>query len=200
MKTYKTFLPLFPGFYNTIFEPCTEYDEIEEINRIRLEKKLPEISYDDCIFNYKEYEENISEDVCYKVAQYLEEIIGSNVDIKKESLISPKFYNFSNDSINIEIDIELNQVIKYIEKNQDEFKDYIKNKYSSCSGFISSYSNDFKDWLNDIKNKDFDSSHKLGSILDFILTNEEKTVLDLFEDCSDNAYIYVENYDELTTS
>jgi len=196
--TFKTFAPLFPGFYNTIFEQDGEDYEIEEINRIRTEKNLPKIDFDDCEFNYKEYQENVSEDVCYAIASFLQDILSTEVNIKKEALISPKYYNFSNDSINIEIEIDKKLVIDYLEKNQDEFKEYIKNKYSSCSGFISSHSNDSNEWINDLKKESFDSSHKLGSMLDFILTNEDKTDLDLFEECTESHYVYATNYNELT--
>ena len=197
MKKFKTYLPLFPGFYNTIFEPNGEDCEIDEINRQRLEKNLTEINYDDCNFNYKDYEKNMSEDMSYKIAEYLESIFGEKIDITFEKVVSPKFYNFSNDSINIEIAIDLNLVINYLESNLKEFKDYIKNKYTSYDGFISSYSNDGLNWLNDIKTIDFESSHKLGSILDFILINEDYEAINLIEDCTDSNYLYAENYDEL---
>ena len=196
--TFKTFAPLFPGFYNTIFEPFNEDDEISEINKIRSEKNLPEIDFDDCEFNYNEYEENISLDVCYNIANFLQDILSTEVNIKKEALISPKFYNYSNDSINIEIQIDKSLIIDYLINNFNAFKYYIEKKYTSCSGFISSYSNNAYLWIEDIKNENFDASHKLGSILDFILTNEGFTDLDLYHQCNDSTYIYVTNYDELT--
>ena len=58
MKT-ETFLPVFKGFYGSIFEP-DETNEIDYINELRAEKELPEIDYDDCKFNYSEYYKDVS--------------------------------------------------------------------------------------------------------------------------------------------
>jgi hypothetical protein len=41
--------------------------------------------------------------------------------------------------------------------------------YTSRDGFISSYSNDVNEWLEDWK----EDQHKVGSILSFICTNEQ---------------------------
>ena len=46
MKKIETYLPLFPGFYGTIFEPY-EDSEIDCINEVRKEKGLDEIRCSD---------------------------------------------------------------------------------------------------------------------------------------------------------
>ena len=62
MITFKTFLPVFPGFYSTIFESNGEDQEIDEINNLRTEKGLEPITFDDCDFNYAEYENEVSKE------------------------------------------------------------------------------------------------------------------------------------------
>ena len=58
-KNIETYLPLFTGFYEGIYEPDEDM-EIEYINELRSDKKLKPINYDDCEFNYDDYYLNIS--------------------------------------------------------------------------------------------------------------------------------------------
>ena len=196
MKTFKTYLPIFTGFYNTIFEPSSEDCEIDYINDERKLLNLPKIDYDDCNFDYNTYNSNVM-DSCIEYVENELKDLGFKCTIKNQSLISPKYYNFSNDSINIDIDIDIDSLKKYLVDNLSEFQVYLSNKYTSCSGFISSYSNNALEWLNnEIENN---SDHCIGSILDFILNNEiEDCELQMFYSLTD-CYISVENYDELTT-
>jgi hypothetical protein len=111
--------------------------------------------------------------------------------------MSPKYYNFSNDSINIEIQIkDINEIIAYLQDNEEEFSKYIKERYSSSDGFISSHSNDYVDWLFALNNGE-DLKHKLGSVLEFILGNEGYTTYDLYDGLNGENYIECTNYNEL---
>ena len=99
--------------------------------------------------------------------------LGFVSDIDYQKINSPKYYNFANDSIYVAIklnDEKITNIINYLNENREEFSEYLKGKYTSGDGFISSYSNDVNDWLNP---ESLEHSHKLGSILDFILANEE---------------------------
>ena len=194
----KTYLPLFPGFYNTVFEPYEE-SEIECINELRYAKDLEPVAFEDINFDYDTYFSEMSEDCCYKVAEFLEGILDTKVSIKKEKLIRPRFYNYSNDSVNIDIDIDLRTIQNYVINNLNPFEGYIEDRYTSRSGFISGYDNDHENWIRDLYSLDFDPSHKLGSILNFILENEGYTDFDLLDACSDCNNVYATNFDELTT-
>lgn len=200
MKTFKTFLPVFPGFYNTIFESDYEDQEVNDINNQRSEKGLKPIAFDDCIFNYAEYEKNVSQECTYFIEYELKKL---NVitSMKFEALISPKEYNFYNDSINIEVNLtdeNIKVIKKYIFDNLDMYKQYLKDNYTSCSGFISFFPNDLEGWqelTNDFNNFD-EKSHLLGSILEFIceINNIDQ---DEMYDNIETINICVDNYDEL---
>ena len=196
MYKIKTYLPVFPGFYNTIFEPYNEDSEVDEINNIREEKGLSEITFDDCEFNYDEYFTDVAEKCTDAIEAVLIEL-DLIKSIEFEKLVSPEFYNYTNDSINITInlsDVNLNNILKYINNNLDEFAEYIRERYTSCSGFISSYSNNYQDWIN---KESIEHKHKLGSIFEFILLIEEYDQESLYYDCED-IYIFCSNYNELT--
>lgn len=203
MKTTKinTYLPVFTGFYCTVFEPFNEEIEIEEINDHRVKKGLTTIGYDDCQFNYKEYEKTVSKECVDAVETKLQETIGKGIEIEFEKLVSPKEYNFANDSINVEISLnkEAQQtIVKILKDNEQEFKTFIKDRYSSCDGFISSHSKYSEEWIEAIKTFDNDLlSHKLGAVLGFILEIvEEYDDSDLYNDL-ESTFIYCDNYTEL---
>jgi hypothetical protein len=67
------------------------------------------------------------------------------IAMKFESLQSPKEYNFTTDRIFCEIELD---EVKRIRAATDEkaFRDKIRERFTSCDGFISSYSNDLDEW------------------------------------------------------
>ncbi len=194
----ETYLPVFPGFYNTFFEP-DETSEIEYINEQRMEKNLPEIGYDDCEWNYEEYNQEISKSAVNAIEAKLNEI-GISIKILFQALHSPREYNFYSDTINVEMKITkigINDMRKYINNNKRAFSDYLKVRYTSRSGFISSYSNDYDVWMGEYFRDLENHGHYLGAILDFILANEEYSDYNLYEDCEGAGSVYAENYEQL---
>ena len=184
----QTFLPVFNGFYNTLFENildnATEFaiDNYNEQNNTLL-------NYDDFNFNFDSIMQEICKDAVIKIEEKLNEI-GINCTINFETLVSPREYNFSNDSINIEINFKkFSQVIEILDQNYDSFSEYIKHNYTSCSGFISSFSSYASDWMEDLRQDAENETHKVGAVLDFILQEiEEYKDEDLYYDLCDNYY------------
>ena len=97
---------------------------------------------------------------------------------------SPKEYNFYNDSINVEIEVDLDAVLLKLIKLNSEFSDYISGQYTSYDGFMSSHSSDSNDWILDIKNNG-DLSHKLGACLGFLLLCHGTEEDGMIEYCAD---------------
>lgn len=155
----ETYLPIFGGFYGGYFditEMCSDYESNEG------DDMTEEISDS---FNYKECTTELAikcvEVIEKKLIQY--KLVKS---IKFQKVVSPKFYNFDNDSIYILTDINIKEVKKFLIEEHDSFEEYIKDKYTSCDGYHSGYSSDYLDWMND---ESLSDSHKLGSILNFCL-------------------------------
>ena len=192
----KTFCPLFSGYYNSFFEPDNEENEIQDINYQRKEQGKEPINYEDAIFDYKQYFEECSIEIVNFCEDKTNEILESNFKFIYEETVSPREYNFKNDSINILIQTsedDINKIQNYINANFEEFKTYIKNKYTSYSGFTSFYTNDAKEFLSlDI----YEDSHILGTLLDFILKNECEEI-ELYYYTSERVNLFCQNYSEL---
>ena len=99
----ETYLPMFPGFYGTIFEGDNEDDEISDINSQRKDKGMPEITYEDCEWNYPEYHVTVSEEVTESIQNKLKEVLECRIIFHYQKLVSPKEYNFGNDAVDIEV-------------------------------------------------------------------------------------------------
>ena len=189
MKSYKTYLPIFKGYYGSIYEP-NEDSEIDYINELRLENNKSKINYDDIEFDYNKYYLELSEDLCDKVYFELDHFINK---IEFLELKSPQFYNYSNDYIECIITPKKQVILDYIKDNYNNWCKYLKDNYTSYDGFISSYDNDpnSKDWNLDNLFKE----HQLCSVLNFISENENITEFDLLDH---EVYIEAKNFNELT--
>jgi len=187
----KTYLPMFPGFYDTIFEADTDI-VIEDINKQRKEKGLKELEFNDFEFDYNTYNTNVSIACCKFIKDNFKDYV---TNVEYEELISPREYNFKTDTIHVIIELSdenKKNIIKTIEEDE-EFKIYLNEQYTSRDGFISFYSNNIIDWISNW-DETMSDKHKLGSILDYIATLNY-TIEDMYESCE--CYPNVTNYEEL---
>ncbi len=162
---YETYCPLFPGFYNTVFQYDNEEMDIESYNQ----ENNTDLNYDDFEWNYREYEERICKAFANRLESELKDYLP--IKIRMQTIFSPKEYNFSNDSINVEISLDLNRLIRLIKDRKEDAAKFFKDKYTSRSGFISFHSPYFSDWLN----KEYlleKPSHRIGGLLDCLCSIE----------------------------
>jgi hypothetical protein len=170
----QTYLPNFNGFY------CSFIDaEIDNVIEMELEYYNDEhkknITYDDLIINYEAITNEISQEFTDFMQPYYN-IFNSNIKLKYQSLHSPKYYNYTTDSINIELSYNKAKLTKYIKaiyKDTDMYaylKELIKNNHSSRDGFASFHSSNIDNWLSDILSlSDKDTIYKLSTLLGYIL-------------------------------
>ena len=170
----ESYLPIFPGFYNTLFQ-ADEERVIEEPYK-----------FDD--FDYKTYEKEVGEKATEVVEEWLEDF---NIKVKFQSVSSPREYNFANDSIHVEYILakdSMKKILDYLKEHREEFEQDLKDRYTSRSGFMSFHSTEADEWITDLKSGK-DLSHKLGSVLEFILKNEGHDDEDLYYKVSDSVYL-----------
>lgn len=196
-KTLKieTYLPVFNGFYNTIWE--YQHDNVlYNINETRDENGLMPIEWDVLNIDHSQYEYDTVKNIIDVLKSELQDFI---YNIEFHSIKSPEKYNFKNDSVDVVIEPKIENIQKFIYDNLDSFKKYLKKTYTSYDGFISWYSNNFEDWKEYTDNfTSFEGSHYLGSILQFICEIEDITEFDIYESVQENIYCgnYLINYDD----
>lgn len=181
---YNTFCPLFPGFYNTVFECNSEDQEIDSYN----EEYGTSYGYDDFKFDYRDYEMRIAKSFVNRLEKELNVFLP--IKIEYERISSPKEYNFINDSIYVVIDVDINELLKLIIARFNEAKEYLEETYTSRSGFISYHSEGIADWLN----KDYileNTGHRIGALLN-CLCSIEIDQDNIIYWCDDEMHISVE--------
>lgn len=182
----KTYLPVFPGFYGTGYDITESIDEYTIWNSPSLVSTgIKEYIMHDSLccggIDHTKCCEDVSK-YCVNCINTELEKLGYECTFTFESLHSPKEYNFRNDSINVDCTFTCEcweKIVSYCKKHSKEFSEYLL-KYKSCSGFISYYSHHVEDWFQDMDNIYVCSGsiHKLGSILEFVLRNNNPDIND----------------------
>lgn len=180
-QTVKTFLPAFPGFYNSLIDGDYEIE-----NYLQDEN----LEYDQIDFDFNKYKNHVAYYSCDFMEKELSDF--GVISILFENVYSPKYYNFETDSVNCEITINPVKINEYIYSNYQDFEKYLENNYKSCSGFISYYSVYAFEWVTQTNNflNFIDSNpHFLGDILNFICENEGIGSENLYSHIYENTYI-----------
>jgi len=164
-EIYETFCPLFPGFYGTVFEYDGEENDIGEYNR----EHDTELDWDGFNWDYADYHNRVVKAFVNRLETELNQFLP--VKIEMQELVSPREYNFANDSINVKVELNLKQLIGLIRARKEQAAEYFKNKYTPCSGFISFHSPNIENWLNAdyiLEKKE----HRIGALLDCLCSIE----------------------------
>ena len=203
-----TWLPVFPGFYNTIFD--AQFDQ--ELEYLKEQGELPDDADEgDLLYGWDNggYERAVVACICDHMPSYFPPEAGI-LQCKLEKVVSPKEYNFVNDSANVTFEIDMAKfapwVREYLKNNPKDWENCIHHHYRSRDGFCSFYSDNVDDWNaavelllkgeepereDRIYGRDaIHSSHLLGRLLDFILRNEHSEPdLRMYYDVGDHVYV-----------
>ncbi len=128
----------FGGFYESIHDSNIDY-MVEAY-----EYKFEDVDYKKTFQSYiKEY--------CYNLESYISDEYLIDIYFKKIKLYSPQYYNYDTDVIDCIINTNEAQSLNEVLKKDDEFLSFLKDRTTSCSGFVSFYTYD--DALNNKDNK-----------------------------------------------
>lgn len=170
MNTLEFNLPLFEGFYNSILD-VAEYIEVgdDENNCEMTEAEFNSIDW------AKTYE-NVGK-------WYLDEFIKENLDVLKQfgielefvKIDSPKYYNYSTDKLVCKATFNkaklLREFYKLLGQQPEYWEDFIHRQFTSCDGFISSYSNDNEVWESELLDIIDVDNVVFETVLEFIISD-----------------------------
>ena len=196
----ETYLPVFPGFYSTLFELDTDVSngELDYLKETYFfEPSRWNFFIDDYIDN-SAYETKVAKLACEFISEQLAEYTEK---IEFENIQSPREYNFTNDSINCTITPKIETIKQYIYANKYAFETYLFENFKSRDGFSSFYAYDFNSWIEYTNDFTYysDKTVYLGSILQFICDNENITHENMYYYCCDNEIDFSNftNYDKI---
>ena len=138
MKKYINTSIRFGGFYNSIHDRNIDY-MVEAY----------EYNFDDV--NYKKTFQSYINEYCYKLKSYILDEYLVDIDFKNIKLWSPQYYNYDTDIIDCKINTNEVNILNNILIKDDDFLSFLKERTTSCSGYVSFYTYD--DALNNKDNK-----------------------------------------------
>ena len=163
----------FAGFYNSKYsgeldavqERFVEYEVEKDMG---LDANIPNNALWHCADYGKAYD-HIARAYVDQFNQHLIDEYELDLDLKFESLTSPREYNFETDRIFCEISEENVRKLRSA-VSDPALRQAIKDRFTSCDGFISSYDNDLDDWSTDLLTWDH---NELGTLLVALLDDTE---------------------------
>ncbi len=198
----ETFLPCFPGFYETQFEFENEDQELEYINEKRAEIGLKPIGYDDVEWSYHDYHI----EVCKKAVWYIEtklNELGIECKMTFKKLQSPREYNFETDMIIIDAEFEAEQVRKaFMDVDSDALPGFF-DRFLSSSSFSPFSETVKKAELSYWKETSFETFHDFGLACELILNSHadsEFSMDEFIEKSTHEVEVGIENYSDLVPS
>jgi len=129
MVWYQHNLDIFPGFYCTILEGDDAIDLVSEYEGSPMTFK-PGVFPDYMRAVSKRYVKRLEYEVTKDMGQMIR-------DLKLEEVRSPKYYNFETDRLSIRLKVNKWNVLRELVKNKEDFNQYLREHYTSRSGFIS---------------------------------------------------------------
>ena len=122
-----------------------------------------------------------------QLSKWIKDNIGLDINLRFKEIISPKFYNYTTDTLYAEISNDsvntlYNAVSMYFLDKE------IKDLFTPRSGFIPYYSNDINHWINKGVNE-YDEI-ELGVLLSALLNEYSFDLVDFIHSLSDNSAIY----------
>ena len=177
--TTQTLLPLFCGFYNTLFD-CHESWYDQEFDYLTEEQGMTNEAAEEKLLNCDTRPARLA--VSQDLVDAFEEVWNENFEVKIktkfESLDSPREYNFTNDKITLEVEFDRQEMVKLINDNLEHIEKFIIKHFTDRSGFISYYDNDINEWtLDNLEELD---SVEIWSILSAICERHDLDPLTLY--------------------
>ena len=190
LTPYETWAPLFPGFYSTIFE-IPDNVTVETADGT-------EIEADWDTYDHEAYVKDVAAGVAEFLQRTLIDTLGADLSVTSERVVSPKYYNFGNDAIDIRVGLSAaatDALTAYLVENEDDLAVHIAEHYTSRDGFMSHYPNDVADWREATAGwTRFDAAfgvrntpgHVLGRLLEFVLEREGVDTYDVYYGATDD--------------
>ena len=142
-------------------------------------------SLDDELSRYNVSEEELDEIVMDLAPKYIKDTLDDilpNVTVTAKSVYHPKEYNFSGDELEFDLTLDGSSYNSLKEKtvNNPDFAGFLKSKYSSGSGFISSMASDLDE---------FNTEEQWKQIVQVLMFNIPESVVDYNNENYKNEFL-----------
>lgn len=190
---YSIQLPFFCGFYESpLLNSDSVYYEVKENLDMYQERYNDEtLDEDDLELDYNAYTEACAEAF---VDAFKYEMPSFITKMKFDTIVSPRYYNYSTDKICVNIEMDENwkeMICAWMKENEAWFKKRVKEDWSNRDGFISFLSNNYQDWFDEFAKEDENIDERyISAILKYMMyTADNRIYENLIYNVFDNVYI-----------
>jgi hypothetical protein len=176
-------LPVFPGFYESLFDP--QYVEAHA-NEILVDDEHPE-EWDMTPEIVKKYKQLVGQAVTSQMELRVNDFLSTEFSFQFVEIWSPREYNYTTDKVFVDVHFEqtdFDKLVQYLHKNKEKFEQYVKETFTSCSGFISFHSNDVNVWFDEYIPSILavEDCFYLYPLFEFVCENERYNGYSLYDD------------------
>jgi hypothetical protein len=175
----------FQGFYESLFSVGLDQAEEFTVNYEVEEKGRNPSKCADAFYktsNHRKAHLYVAQKYVEYFNDYIKDEFGLDLGLAFESLQSPREYNFETDRVFCFISPENAHKLR-ARVSDEELQIAIKQRFTSRSGFISSYVNDLRGWQVNVENWDH---NELGTLLVALLGEGGDWERDIYEEMQDH--------------
>lgn len=189
IRTFETDCPLFFGFYGTHLGAMLE----GEADKIIEEDWL---NINQVVFDFDTAYSEVSELYVNEIERTVKSDIGIDIQLEFVELHSPRFYNFSNDRAFVKMTVDVEEVLSMCMASKEDVSKYVKENFTSVSGFTSFVPNNFNEWIEVIRSEGDRWELMVSELLTFLLTLSGVEESHVVEWITGNFYIDYEIIDQ----
>lgn len=182
---------IFFGFYESILYSSDTLYNMSCDNELKDDEFYDFYDDEQGNYTYAQYEQAVAKD-CVN-ALFANLVQGSNDIIKDMQFValhSPAYYNFETDKLEMEITVDWDKLLIWVQENCGKFNQYLHDEFTSCSGFTSFIPNNYNEFF-DCLQDDFERLSQV--IIEFyILQNLDYD--SYYQDCAEIADEQIWNY------
>lgn len=136
------------------------------------------------------------------ITEACKDYAGFEISVVADGSYSPREYNFSTDEAELSVRFEADKLMEYILKNKPAFEQYLKDTFTSVSGFHSYVPDNWAEFYAELKeldgqvDSDRDWAVMLGWYLKRAVLTEEEYLDQMYEVVRECAYNHASNLKE----
>lgn len=188
---------IFAGFYDSFLYNSDKLYWLTDENKNLADNEYYDF-YDDeqGVYTFGKYQQAVAAECVKALFANIEQ--GNNNIIKNMQFValhSPQFYNFETDKLEIEITLDWDKLLIWVQENCGAFNKYLHDNYTSCSGFTSFVPNNYNEFFDCLQ----DDFERLSDVLIefYILQNLDCESYE--QDCAEIADDLIMDYVKITS-
>lgn len=182
-NTFEIQLVPFCGFYESaLYNSDSEYYAIKSDLEYLQEEYGEDKTEEDFEVDYEKYKKDCCEAYVISYKNYTPDYVES---LEMTEMTSPRFYNFETDKLYANAVFSEDwreRLIQDMKNKSFVISDFIKKNHTSCDGFTSFMSNDFNEWVKELKKDEPDVRYISFALYYVMMANYSDKHYSLYED------------------